>query len=128
MSTAIDIVRNLQSRGIEMAIEGESIRMRGHGAPLTEAEREALSRCKGEVIAFLQARSVTEPEQFQNPKNSAKPEVSNYPYGTSPGGRPITHTGKVVSLDAWRQLSDWEKHGPNGDCWDGRTREWEGKK
>ncbi|GGE17399.1 hypothetical protein SAMN05421774_10447 [Gemmobacter megaterium] len=26
--------------------------------------------------------------------------------------RPMTWTGKVVSLDAWRRLSAWDRHGP----------------
>lgn len=36
------------------------------------------------------------------------------PYGASVGGRPLTYTGRVVSLEAWRTLTDWEKHGPRG--------------
>ncbi|WP_299850119.1 hypothetical protein [uncultured Roseovarius sp.] len=60
-----------------------------------------------------------------NPKKAHSCEGGISPHGTSPGGRPVTHTGKVVSLDAWRQLSVWEKHGPSGQCWDGRTQDWE---
>lgn len=48
-----------------------------------------------------------------------------FPYGTSPGGRPLTVTGRVVSLDAWRSLTDWERHGARGRIWNGRTRRWE---
>ena len=29
-----------------------------------------------------------------------------FPHGGSPGGRPLTWTGRVVSLEAWRNLSD----------------------
>ena len=47
------------------------------------------------------------------------------PYGQSAGGRPKTWTGKVVSLDEWRTLSDWDKHGPNGPSWNALTRRWE---
>ena len=42
----------------------------------------------------------------------AAPET--FPRGLSAGGRPLTFTGQVVSLDAWRALSEWEKHGPKG--------------
>ncbi|MDP5217144.1 hypothetical protein Q5Y75_07940 [Ruegeria sp. 2205SS24-7] len=47
------------------------------------------------------------------------------PHGNSVGLRPRTWTGKVVSLEAWRQLSEWEKHGPNGRVWNGKSKQWE---
>lgn len=31
-------------------------------------------------------------------------------HGASIAGNPLTWTGRVVSLDEWRRLSDWEKH------------------
>ena len=34
-------------------------------------------------------------------------------------GRPKTWTGKIVSLDDWRALSAWDKHGPDGRHWTG---------
>lgn len=134
MTAAIDIVRSLHSRGIEMAIEGESIRVRGRGEPLTDAEREALLQCKGEVIDLLRSREANQSDPTQNltkpdiaeakdPKNTLRSETS--PYGQSIGGRPLTYTGKVVSLDAWRELLDWEKHGPNERHWSGVTGRWE---
>ena len=46
-------------------------------------------------------------------------------HGTTFDGTPKTWTGKIVSLDAWRQLSEWEKHGPGGRMWNGVTRQWE---
>lgn len=46
-------------------------------------------------------------------------------YGASPGGRPITWDGKVVSRQAWSQLTEWQKHGPNGRVWSGKTHRWE---
>ena len=48
------------------------------------------------------------------------------PHGYSAGGRPLTWTGRVVSLDAWRALSEWEKHGPGGQRWCGVSRKWMG--
>ena len=40
------------------------------------------------------------------------------------GDRPITWTGKVVSLEEWRRLSEWERQGPNGRVWNGLARQW----
>lgn len=46
-------------------------------------------------------------------------------HGASVTGSPRTWTGRVVSLDAWRSLTEWERHGPNGRNWNGITRRWE---
>ena len=50
------------------------------------------------------------------------------PYGKSPGGRPLTYTGCVVSLEAWRAMSAWERHGPRGQIWSGVNQRWENRK
>lgn len=47
------------------------------------------------------------------------------PYGQGCGGGQRTWTGKIVSLDAWRDLSEWEKHGSTGKMWNGETQRWE---
>lgn len=57
--------------------------------------------------------------------SSASQSEAASPYGASPGGRPLTWTGRVVSLEAWRTLTEWEKHGPKGRVWNGRTQRWE---
>lgn len=41
--------------------------------------------------------------------------------------RPRTWTGKVVALDEWRRLSDWERNGPAGRLWCGVCRVWVAK-
>jgi hypothetical protein len=51
--------------------------------------------------------------------------ASDMPHGFAVGGSPKTWTGCIVSLDDWRRLSDWDKHGPNGRHWNGITKEWE---
>jgi len=51
-------------------------------------------------------------------------DAKAYPHGTTPSGRPVTWTGKVVSLAQWRELSDWERHGPQGRVWDGQADQW----
>lgn len=43
----------------------------------------------------------------------------------SVGGRLRTWTGRVVSLEDWRQLSAWDKEGGKGRAWDGLTRNWD---
>lgn len=50
------------------------------------------------------------------------------PYGITFGTRPRTWTGRVVSLDEWRRLTEWERHGPNGRHWSGFTKKWIGRK
>ena len=46
-------------------------------------------------------------------------------HGVSVSGQPKTWTGRIVSLDDWRHLTAWEKHGPNGRHWNGITKQWE---
>ena len=46
------------------------------------------------------------------------------PHGRSPGGRPLTWTGRVVSLESWRSMSEAERHGPRGLIWCGIRRAW----
>lgn len=40
------------------------------------------------------------------------------------GGRVTTWTGRVVSLDEWRRLTAWERHGPHGRHWNGLSQFW----
>lgn len=68
----------------------------------------------------------------QNPKigrEAARPEYLPAPeaftHGRSVTGKPLTWTGRIVSLDAWRRLSDWERHGSTGKLWNGLTGQWE---
>lgn len=46
-------------------------------------------------------------------------------HGFALNGHPKTWTGNIVSLDVWRQLSEWEKHGPDERHWNGLTKSWE---
>ncbi|HMO70441.1 MAG TPA: hypothetical protein PKC84_02135 [Paracoccaceae bacterium] len=38
---------------------------------------------------------------------------------------PRTWSGRMVSLREWRELTDWERHGPQGRHWNGATGRWE---
>ena len=49
-------------------------------------------------------------------------------HGFAFGGHPKTWTGNIVSLNQWRRLSEWEKHGPDGRHWNGITKQWEAAK
>lgn len=53
------------------------------------------------------------------------PNLGPVPDKVGVGGRPVTWTGKVVSLEDWRTLTKWERHGPNGRVWNGKTQQWE---
>ena len=63
------------------------------------------------------------------PKPSApapsRPADDPFRHGQSVTGSPRTWTGRVVSLDEWRRLSDWDRHGSTGKIWNGLTRQWE---
>lgn len=66
------------------------------------------------------------PPTFEpQPPRQQPPNLGPVPDKVGVGGRPVTWTGKVVSLDDWRNLSDWERHGPNGRVWNGKTQQWD---
>lgn len=45
-------------------------------------------------------------------------------HGWSPGGSPLTWTGRPVSSAEWPKLSTWEKHGPDDRLWCGCCGAW----
>ncbi|WP_171130307.1 MULTISPECIES: hypothetical protein [unclassified Ruegeria] len=53
------------------------------------------------------------------------PNQGPVPNKAGVGGRPVTWTGKVVNLDEWRNMTDWERYGPRGKHWNGKTQKWE---
>jgi hypothetical protein len=70
------------------------------------------------VVASVAAPPAQKPQ-------TASGTTDHYPYGIAFEGRPRTWTGRVVSLAAWRMLTEWERHGPNGRHWNGITKQWE---
>lgn len=54
-----------------------------------------------------------------------RPDPETLPYGCGVSGSPRTWSGRVVSLDEWRRLTEWEKHGSTGKTWNGLTRRWQ---
>jgi len=61
----------------------------------------------------------------RNPEPARADDPATFRHGFSVDGSPKTWTGCIVSIDAWRTLTSWEKHGPNGRHWSGITRQWE---
>lgn len=92
---------------------------------LSEGEKTALSVLSEVANVASVADVAGGAVQDRKTEPSAERKETPFPYGTSPGGRPLTCTGRVVSLNAWRSLTEWERHGPDGRRWNGKTREWE---
>lgn len=57
------------------------------------------------------------------PSRDAAP-ADDPPRAYSIAGRPLTWTGRIVSLDEWRTLSEWDRHAPDGRLFCGACREW----
>lgn len=76
------------------------------------------------------ATSATKPARVADVASVAAPPArqtaasETSPHGLSVAKSPLTWTGRVVSLDHWRKLSEWERHGPNGQHWCGIARDW----
>ncbi len=104
---ALSILRDLQAAGVVFSIEGGAVQWRNGGQHMTPDRLAVLQAGKTEVAAALSTSS------------------DDCRHGHTFDGTPKTWTGKVVSLAAWRQLSEWEKHGPDGRSWNGTTRRWE---
>ena len=71
--------------------------------PKTRSHVADEAKVAGPVPEFEQSGSGPDPR--------ARPASAAPPYGQSVGGRPLTWTGRVVSLDEWRGLSDWDRDG-----------------
>jgi len=55
-------------------------------------------------------------------KPEPKPSTETFPHGLSVTGQPKTWMGRIVPLDDWKQLSDWDRDGSSGKLWNGVTR------
>lgn len=106
MSTAIKLINDLSSRGVEFVLSSGKIRFRGARSVLTPEHIEILKQHRGEVVEFLLS-------------------TVDYPHGQGTFGRPRTWSGKIVSLSEWRAMTEWERHGNTGKAWNGLTQKWE---
>lgn len=131
---AIETVQSLMRAGVEFAVEGDRILWRNSGGRVTPEVVESIRAEKPRVRDFL-ARGQTVPAPGPAAPQAAKvvplpvshkvvPDPAPLPDLTG-AGRVRTWTGRVVSLDTWRKLNTWDRHGPNGRQWDGRTASWE---
>ncbi|AXI43530.1 hypothetical protein [Sulfitobacter sp. SK011] len=96
-------------------IEKQAVTPATSATSATQERETALKVAKVAEVAAL-------PRQIRKTNDKAP---DDHRHGFALGGRPKIWTGKVVSLDEWRRLSEWEKHGPNGRHWNGITRQWE---
>lgn len=146
---AVDTVKSLMRAGVEFALDGERIVWRNSDGRMTPEIVALLRDERADVLGFLMRAAVPVAAPDPEPSTSrwlqlaqqaephvpppfpasapSQPDASAFPYGASPGGRPLTVTGRVVSLDAWRSLTDWEKHGARGRMWNGKAQRWENR-
>ena len=91
----------------------------GGTQPLSGQSQAAkpVQRPRVAVVASVAAPPAQKPQ-------TATGKTDHYPHGIAFDGRPKTWTGRVVSLAAWRTLTAWERHGPNGRHWCGVTKQW----
>ncbi len=75
------------------------------------------SRIAGIATLHPENQKTEKPEMFR--------QSDDFKHGFSVTGSPLTWTGKVVSLAAWREFSEWERHGPDGRRFNGKSKEWE---
>ena len=106
-----------------------------YAGPYTGTQQEPLKRGgEKQERGFLLVSNGCRVESAQKAEDSPTPQSTSVQqppsHGPVPdkvgvGGRPVTWTGKVVSLEDWRNLTEWERHGPNGRMWNGKTQQWE---
>lgn len=72
-----------------------------------------------------QNRSSPGGQLFPPPAIQIQADDDPFPHGRAVNGNPKTWTGRIVSLDEWQRLSDWDRHGSTGKVWNALTRRWE---
>lgn len=103
-------------------------------AKLAEIEGNFLTTSATQAPPAVAVSQLSQVSQAPSTANAKPSVVSPQPsdsdaqdilrHGASVTGSPRTWTGRIVSLDAWRALTEWEKHGPNGQHWCGLCRGW----
>ena len=91
----------------------------------TQPEGEKEGFCP--LLSGCQVGVEEEPHQSVSVEKQPDQAISRdeFRHGHTFDGTPKTWTGKVISLVAWRHLSEWGKHGPDGKQWNGKTQRWE---
>lgn len=86
--------------------------------------RDAASKSTG-VLSVMSVVSEDEAGKATHDGGLDDSKTEAFPHGVTASGRPLTWTGRVVSISEWRQLSSWDRNGPDGRVWNGKTRRWE---
>lgn len=73
------------------------------------------------VVSVLSGGGIPAPPSA--PPEVPRPGDDPFRHGSFMGD-PKTWTGRIVSLDAWRRLSAWDRHGPDGRLFCGACRAW----
>lgn len=97
----------------------------GRATPATCATRLPEKPAHVAQVARVARPPVSEPEI--TPASAPEPsrDTDNpFRHGRAPGDRPVTWCGKIVSLDEWRRLSAWDRHGPDGRLHCGICKTW----
>jgi hypothetical protein len=94
-------------------IEGGTPPLSVHSPVADPAQRPRVA-----VVASVAAPPAQKPQTATGPTDL-------HTHGVTCGGRLKTWTGAVVSLAAWRLLTEWERDGPQGRHWNGKTQTWE---
>lgn len=81
----------------------------------------AISR--DETAAKSQESRQSQPPQANLPVLAVN-RAADLPEPASTDGYCHTWRGRVVRLDEWRRLSEWDRHGPGGRLFCGICREW----
>jgi hypothetical protein len=89
--------------------------------------REAMEQPQPGPQPVLSVVSVLSKGVTPQPQPTKVQTQEAFPYGTACGLglMPRTWSGRVVSLADWRNLGEWDRHGPDGRHWNGITRQWE---
>ncbi len=110
------------SRWLALAVGGE-IETQTPPDSMTEPDKTPADKPKHEFCQVLSNCQV-EPEHSK-PHAMKQLGDQEFRHGFTASGRPRTWTGKVVSLNEWRGLSEWERNGPNAQHWNSITQSWE---
>ncbi len=85
---------------------------------------KAAVEAEGEVKSVKSVNSGRS-ERFHTSSAAHQPiPHDTFRHGRDLNGNPKTWTGRAVTLAAWRNLSDWDRHGSTGKVWNGLTRAW----
>lgn len=81
--------------------------------PDTRPEPAKSPFCTVSAGCLVDNHSVEDTAETNSPA-PAQDDDSPFQHGRSVAGDPCTWTGRIVSLDEWRRLSDWDRHGSSG--------------